>query len=376
MKALILSCKTGGGHDSAAKAVMEQLQRQGIPCEWRDFQTFLSEKKSERSSKLYVWVTLHCPHLFGLLYCIAGWISHPGGKSPIYLANRKYAEPMYRYLKENGFDTVITSHLFAAEALTCMRRKFPDSRDIRTYLIATDYTCQPFQEETQPDYVFLPHKEIKKEFSGAFRPEQMIPTGIPVSAAFSQNITREEARRQLGLEPDKRSILIMTGSMGFGKSDKLIHKFLKFLPNDVQILFLAGNNEKLKRRIRKRFRKDSRVIAVDYTDKVALYMKASEILFTKTGGLTSTEAAVCGIPIVITSYIPGCETKNARFFLRHGMAYRYRRFGTGLPSLMRMLDDPERRQAMIDAQAREINPRAAEEICRFVMEKGGEGRGQ
>ena len=115
------------------------------------------------------------------------------------------------------------------------------------------------------------------------------------------------------------------------------------------------------------------MITVDYTDKVALYMRASDILFTKTGGLTSTEAAVSGIPIVITSYIPGCETKNAKFFLKHGMAYRYRKFWTGLPSLMRMLDDPDRRQAMIDAQKREINPNAAADICRFMAEKNREG---
>ncbi len=373
LKVLILSCKTGGGHDSAADAVAERLTQMGIPSERRDFQSLLSEKKSERSGKLYVNVALHIPHIFGAVYHIAKLISHPGGRSPVYLANKKYTEPMYRYIRENGFDTVVTSHLFAAEALTYMRRKYPDSKDIRTYLISTDYTCQPFQDETKPDYVFLPHKDITPEFARAFRKDQMIPTGIPVSGTFDGDMSREEARRALGLDPDKRSILIMTGSMGFGKSDKLIHRFLRFLPKDVQILFLAGNNERLKKRIRKRFGKDPRVITVDYTDKVALYMRASDILFTKTGGLTSTEAAVSGIPIVITSYIPGCETKNAKFFLKHGMAYRYRKFWTGLPSLMRMLDDPDRRQAMIDAQKREINPNAAADICRFMAEKNREG---
>lgn len=371
MKVLILSCKTGGGHDSAAMAVMEQFQSIGIPCEKRDFQTFLSQKKSDRAGNLYVGVTLHAPLLFGAVYRIAGWISHPGGHSPIYFANRKYMKPMYRYIRENGFDAVVTTHLFAAEALTYMKRFYPESRDIKTYMIATDYTCQPFQEETQPDYVFISHKEIEREFGKAFPKGQMVTTGIPVSSAFSENITREEARRRLGLSPDKRSILIMTGSMGFGKSDKLIKKFLHFLPQDVQIIFLAGNNEKLKRRIRKQFSKDQRVMVVDFTDKVALYMKASDILFTKTGGLSTTEAAVCGIPIVVTDYIPGCETKNAKFFLRHGMAYRYKKLGSGLPSLMRMLDDPDKRKAMIDAQKREINPNAARDICQFIVDKGG-----
>ena len=49
-------------------------------------------------------------------------------------------------------------------------------------------------------------------------------------------------------------------------------------------------------------------------------MAAADVLFTKPGGLSSTEAAVRRVPLVHTDPIPGCETKNRAFFVSRGMS--------------------------------------------------------
>ena len=53
---------------------------------------------------------------------------------------------------------------------------------------------------------------------------------------------------------------------------------------------------------------------------MALYLSACDLYLTKPGGLSTTEAAVVGLPLVALHPIPGCETKNARFFTSHQFA--------------------------------------------------------
>ena len=62
------------------------------------------------------------------------------------------------------------------------------------------------------------------------------------------------------------------------------------------------------------------VKVIGFTSDMAEYMKAADLFVTKPGGLSSTEAAVCGIPLIHVAPIPGCETYNARFFSGCGMS--------------------------------------------------------
>lgn len=65
---------------------------------------------------------------------------------------------------------------------------------------------------------------------------------------------------------------------------------------------------------------DSGVLTVPFTDRVAVYMRAADVLLSKAGGISSSEAAVCEVPLVHTMVIPGVEVENAEFFAAHGMS--------------------------------------------------------
>ena len=100
------------------------------------------------------------------------------------------------------------------EALTRARRDLPGS--FRFYAVATDYTCIPFMEETEPDLFFIPHADLAQEFaSRGIARETLLATGIPVSSRFLEREERQAARRALGLPEEGRILLLMTGSMGF-----------------------------------------------------------------------------------------------------------------------------------------------------------------
>ena len=82
------------------------------------------------------------------------------------------------------------------------------------------------------------------------------------------------------------------------------------------MVIICGNNKRIYTVLQKQFQNNPRVHILGYTNRVADYMDACDVIFTKPGGLTSTEALVKRIPIVHTAPIPGCETANRNFFVK------------------------------------------------------------
>ena len=126
-----------------------------------------------------------------------------------------------------------------------------------------------------------------------------------------------------------------------------------------RLAVICGSNEGLYRELEERY--GDELILLHTTSDMDLWIHACDAFFTKPGGLSSTEAAVAGVPLVHLPPIPGCETVNARYFSQRGMSYL---FDEGeLDDLLARLSDPEQRRAMAESQSRGVNPRSAEEIC-------------
>lgn len=367
LKVLILSCNTGQGHNSAGRAVYQRLAGLGVACEMKDALSFAGEKASRVVSSCYVNITTHAPFLFHGLYNAGNLISTSRLKSPVYWANLSYTDNLYRYIEDNGFDCVVTPHLFPAEALTHLKRKHALSA--RCYAVATDYTCIPFWEETELDGYFLPHRDLVGEFADKGLPrERLYPLGIPVSQAFAQHTGQSQARAQLGLPEEGKLFMMMSGSMGFGNLEDLLARLLRLCHNGEHVLVLGGGNEKMKQRLRLRYQSHPQVTILDFTSQVPLYMDACDLLFTKPGGLTSTEAAVKQLPLVHTDPIPGCETKNARFFKQRGLSLSQKNPAELLAAAYRLAYDENAQAAMFAAQRRHVDPDAADNICRFLQQ--------
>lgn len=366
MKVLILSCNTGQGHNTAARAVMEEFQARGVECEVKDALAFSSEITSKIISEGYMKMATDAPKVFGTIYQVGLKVSNPHVKSPVYYANATYARSLGKYIRENGIDAVLTSHVFPSEALTHLRKHGQITSHL--YFILTDYTCHPFSEEVEVDGCFIAHPDLIGEFVARGIPrKKIIPTGIPVSGRFAARMPKSEAREKLGIAQEARVYLIMTGSMGFGTMGPVVGTILREGTANSVIYVMTGRNEEMKREIDAMHEKDPRVIAVPFTREVPLYMSASDVLMSKPGGLTTTEAAVANIPLVHTSPIPGCETINAQFFEERGMAICARDDQGVARAAMWLAADKEKSESMMAAQRRHINPRAAADICDHVI---------
>lgn len=374
MKILILSCNTGEGHNSSARALKKAMDTQGIECDVQDTLALISADVSKNVSDVYVYSTKSS--LFEKAYRIGETVSswENSVKSPVYVANKLYAKKLYDKLTEGGYDAVICVHLFPAEALTALRRKA--RLDIPSVFVMTDYTCIPFLPETELDRYVIAHEDLEEEFVEKGIPrEKIVPLGIPVDEErYGTRLDRNDARAlvcdEFAWKPspaESRWFLIMGGSMGFGNMGGLISTLLRRIQPEDRVICICGRNEVQKTSLLEEFGDDGRFLATGFTDRVPELMDASDVLFSKPGGITGTEAVLKNIPLVHTSPIPGLETYNARFFHYHNMSY-----STSDPQMqaevaLRLCNDSRWRERMAQAQKRNSNPRCCRDITDLIL---------
>jgi processive 1,2-diacylglycerol beta-glucosyltransferase len=334
-----------------------------------DFLALAGEKVSSLVSGAYVGVVKNVPAMFGVTYSLGRAVSNAehmlGVRSPVYAACAQVIPKLEAYLEEHPCDGIVAPHMFPAMALTEMRRrgmKLP-----LTVAVATDYTCTPFFEETDCDYVMIPSALCADDFArrGIAR-EKLVPLGIPVSAGFQHRVGKKQSRRTLGLDPNCRWVLIMGGSMGAGHIEQLTKCLLYVTGEQVHLAVVCGSNEKLYRNMMKKFGKKQRVKVIGYTDQVARYMEACDLLYTKPGGITSTEGAVMGVPMVHMKPIPGCETRNRELFTTYGMSVSARGVLGQAVKGRRLLNDPKRQKQMVKAQKAQMTRDSAGQIVTFL----------
>lgn len=365
MDALILSCGTGGGHNSAAKAIMEELCLRGHTATILNPYTLYSQNLAQKINHSYVTMVQNRPHLFGALYSAGQIYRKIPGKSPVYHINRRMVPIMQAYLSAHQYDIIIITHLYAAEIITNLKDskiKVPP-----TIYISTDYVCIPFTEETGCDAYIIPANDLVSHYMQLGIPkEKLHPFGIPTSRAFSKVESKEEARQRLNLDPHKKYILIAGGSMGGGTIKESIDALVDRIPShpDVSLIVVCGNNKELFDALSAK--RSEHVVLLGYTEDMADYLRASDIFVTKPGGLSSTEAAVCGIPILHTAGIPGCETYNEKYFEEHGMSIICNDPTEIMQQIIALLYDQERSSEMVRCQQSEINKFAAAKICTFA----------
>ena len=158
----------------------------------------------------------------------------------------------------------------------------------------------------------------------------------------------------------------MTGSMGFGSIIEIVDELCKNI-NQTNIV-ICGNNKKLKKELQKKYNLD-KVIPIGFTNKISKYMKISDVVLTKPGGLTTTEAGTINIPIIHTFPIPGCENYNAKFFEERGMSKNCTTIDEICKETKRLIDNIELRNKMIENQKKYIDKQTCSKICDLIIEE-------
>ncbi len=366
-KVLILTCSTGEGHNSAARAIESALLLANIPCEIADPVAFQSERMQHAVSSIYNNMIKKTPSVFGAIYKIGDFYAHTKLPSPVYWANAQYAEALRAYISDHAFDAVVCTHLYGMEVMTAIRQD--PQFTIPCYGVLTDYVCIPFLEDTRLDGYFVPTEETKQELiEKGINSDHIFISGIPVDHVFSDPLDQTHARQRLSIPAEEKMYLIMTGGVGCENMMGLCDHMLQSLKAEGKIYILTGKNDSLKQKIDERYNRNKQITTVPFTRDVATYMAASDVLISKPGGLSSTEAAVANVPIVHVHAIPGCETYNAHFFSEHGLSMYAKSESEAASYANQLVYDAEKARTMQKMQREMIPKNAAnrivKEICR------------
>lgn len=365
MNILILTCNTGGGHNAVAAALTEEFQSRGADCTVLDGLSFISQKASKFVSRWHTRLYRHHPHLYKAGYMTAeeetGRAVPKNNPVDRYLA--RGARRLYRYLQAQRCDAVVCVHVIPALMMTMLRQN--GGAAMPFCFVATDYTCSPTVGSCTPDICVIPHQELAEEFIRCgMAAETLLPAGIPTRSVFRAPVDRAAARRELELPAEGRHILLMSGSIGCGPMTELARRLDELLPEGDYATVLCGSNRQMLYALQ--MRSLLRVQAVGFTSRVAQYMDSADLLVSKPGGISITEAGTRGVPLLLADMVGGCETRNEAFFTAHGWAASCPPDNMAASALA-FLEDEQQRQAITAAQSRDFDGLAADRVAAAVL---------
>lgn len=353
MKILVLTCPTGGGHNACANYIKEEFNLNNIVCDVKNYLDIIGKNTSNIVEKLYLDSTKGKGNIFKNVYKLGELYNKSNIVSPVYLFNKLHKDKLAHYIKDNGYDLIICTHLFPSMALTEIKKE-----DIIHFInVATDYECIPFWNETTPDYFVIPSKLLTDDFiKKDFKNEILLPIGIPISSNFKK-VTKKNTNKL-------PQVLITSGSMGFGNMKLLVTKVLKEIPY-VDFYIICGGNKKLVAELKNIDSKFLHVIG--YTKEMNEYMINSDIIVTKPGGLTTTEVAVLHKPLIHMMPIPGVENYNANFFAKNHMSLRAINIEEVIKNIKLLLNDKNLAQELVKNQKAIINENSGVDLVEFVQ---------
>jgi processive 1,2-diacylglycerol beta-glucosyltransferase len=279
--------------------------------------------------------------------------------------NRLNTGPLVRLLRQENPNLALCTHFLPAEILIHLRTK--KILDIPIGVIITDFDAHGLWLLRNVDWYFVACEETRVYLSRVgIPPETIFVTGIPIDPIFGIEKPKAETRLQLGLDPDKTTLLVSVGGFGVGPVESLV-RAMHEIQHPVQVVVICGRNTRLEGRLKKISETRHPMKVIGFTSEMDSWMAASDLLVGKTGGLTSSEALARGLVLIIVNPIPGQEGRNSDHFLEEGVAIRC----NNLPALAYKIDillaDKDRFFKMQQGVKRLARPHAASDIVSIVL---------
>lgn len=319
-KVYIFTVTAGAGHLKAAEA-LEKTYRDLMPnyqvkvIDVLDYTNALFKKNYSES---YVKMIKMAPELWGLVYDKTDdptLIKKINKFRNVY--NSLNASAFIKLIKSEPPDLAICTHFLPAEILSDLSTKNEIKFPWAT--VVTDFEIHLFWVFKNTPIYFVTSELAKFQLQrNGIISKNIHVTGIPIDPAFSKPKNRNEILRKMGLSSSKQTILIMSGGFGMGPVEKIAEN-IQHVDADIQCIFIAGKNNVLKEKLTNmNFRIPTKVFG--FVDNVDEFLAISDLLVSKPGGLTTSEALSQGLPMVILNPIPGQETRNKDYLLENGAA--------------------------------------------------------
>ena len=272
-----------------------------------------------------------------------------------------------RRIEEWAPEVVLCTHYLPLEIMGRVVRE--NGTEDSTFIVSTvtDFEAHALWMEAAVDLYCVAAEETKARLvaRGAAQ-DQVAVTGIPISSRFAARMNPAALRKRFGLRDDLPTLLVLSGGFGLGPVAEILNELNK-LSKTVQIIVVCGRNDELRRELAMLDRCQPTHL-FGFVQNMQELMAVSDLVITKPGGLTSSEALAMGKPLFILNPIPGQEAANSDFLLQNGAAMKANRM-EDLPFRLEKLLGSARLAEMAAAAKSLGRPRAAVDVCKEVARR-------
>ncbi|MGB2706206.1 MAG: glycosyltransferase [Candidatus Omnitrophota bacterium] len=323
---VIFYATAGIGHKKAALAVKEAFDKSGHKDVLiADVLDYTSRFFRVSYGAIYLFLIKYLPTLWGFSYYILDNPVVYFFLSPIRrLVNGVNSRKLVEFLLEAKPKTVIVTHFMPSEVIANLKKK--GLLSTRLISVITDYRSHSFWLSKYVDcYVAGSDYTRDDLIRRGIPPDKIRVFGIPCASSFSKEHDTEKIRGKVGLQSGKATVFVLGGGFGVGPIRRItLH--LDRAKQDFQVIVVCGYNARLYKAIKRiaRFAKH-RFRVYGFIDNVDELMAISDVLVSKPGGITVTEALNAGVPMIVVDPIPGQEMRNYGFLEKNRAASKIKR---------------------------------------------------
>lgn len=312
MKILIIYATAGAGHRMAAEALNQGFQGSGYDVHLVDALDHTSRFYKRMYSQSYTFLITHLSWLWGFFFQLIDlpWLQ-PAVRAWRRLYNHLNGRALERFLVEQDFDYIFSTHFFPNEVMAHLKRRERISATL--VCCVTDFDVHRIWLAEGIDHYTVASAWTRDKIVGlGVEPSCVHICGIPTHPKFSVPKDLGAIRAKLALKPDTFTVLVATGSFGIGPIAEILQKLSQF-----QVLVVCGHNRALFESLSRRNKGLAKIYGL--VNNMEELMAVADLMITKPGGLSISEALVTGLPMVFFNAIPGQETNNIKVLKTYGV---------------------------------------------------------
>lgn len=372
---LIFSATGGAGHLRAGVALEKAASALSYPVKAKHYDCldFTSKAFKKVYADSYLALINRAPELWGYLYSLAE--GKPYRKRGLLRLFDDFNYQRYlKFLLAEQPDAIIATHFLPVISVSNKLRKA--GVDAPVFAVTTDFDAHQYWVDPIVERYYVHHEESAWQLHSKGVPEEKISIhGIPLMQEFRSIHPRDTVRSQLGIEKTRLTLLIISGGFGTGRLEEIVHQTAATLGQqegkEFTLLVVCGKNERSKKSLtRYGFPRNVDARVFGFVDNIHDLMNASDLLISKSGGLTSAEAMAKQLPMIIVDPIPGQEARNADLVVEQGAGWKAVNLANLSYKIRRVMQQPDLLIKARNAAASLAKPDAAntilDDVCTFL----------